>query len=91
MAADRGDAIAQTSLGCILYSEKRFEEAFRYYTLAANQGYTTAEHNLGICYRNGDGTEVDLGKARYWYARAAAKGDEDAISALAELAGDAQV
>ena len=37
----------------------------------------------------GVGTEVDLGKARYWFERAAAKGDEFAIENLARL--DAQV
>ncbi|KAH8051365.1 phytanoyl-CoA dioxygenase [Aureococcus anophagefferens] len=30
-------------------------------------------------------TELDLGKARYWFERAAAKGDEDAITCLAAL------
>ena len=42
-----------------------------------------------MCYRDGEGTEVDLGKARYWFQRAAAKGHENAIKALARL--DAQV
>jgi TPR repeat protein len=37
----------------------------------------------------GEGTEVDLGKARYWFERAAAKGDEKATESLADL--DAQV
>ena len=90
-AADRGDAVAQNKVGILLASEGKIEEAVRYFVLAANQGLTDGENNLGYCYVNGDGTEVDLGKARYWYARAAAKGDEDAISTLAELAGDAQV
>ncbi|KAK7232189.1 hypothetical protein SO694_00030016 [Aureococcus anophagefferens] len=83
MAADRGDADAQFNVGFLLYSEKKHEEAFRYYTLAANQGYTNGEFNLGICYKRGEGTEVDLVKARYWFERAAAKGHEDAIKALA--------
>ena len=87
-AADRGDAFAQSNLGILLYSEKKFEEAFRYFALAANQGYTGAECNLGICYVCGAGTEVDLGKARYWFERAAAKGCEGATNALANL--DAQ-
>ncbi|KAK7230957.1 hypothetical protein SO694_00077046 [Aureococcus anophagefferens] len=39
--------------------------------------------------RDGDGTEVDLGKARYWLERAAAKGDESAIKDLARI--DARV
>ena len=88
-AADRGDAISQNNVGFLLYSEKKLEEAFRYYALAADQGHTKAEYNLGICYRGGEGTEVDLGKARYWLERAAAKGHEKAIKALARL--DAQV
>jgi TPR repeat protein len=88
-AADRGIALAQYNSGLLLYSEQRFEEAFRYYALAADQGYTRAENNLGICHERGNGTEVDLGKARYWFERAAAKGEEQAIENLALL--DARV
>jgi hypothetical protein len=89
MAADRGDAIAQSNLGFLLYSEERFEEAVRYYALAADQGLAAAEDSLGYCYCNGKGTEVDLGKGRYWFERAAAKGNEKAINALADI--DARV
>jgi hypothetical protein len=89
MAADRGDAVAQCHLAASLDSEEKFEESFRYIVLAANQGYIAGETCLGMCYRDGEGTEVDLGKARYWFERAAAKGDENSIKALAHL--DAQV
>jgi hypothetical protein len=89
MAADRGDAFGQNKVGILLDSEEKFEEAFRYYALAANQGYNHAENNLACCYMDGAGTEVDLGKARYWFERAAAKGNEKAIKSLARL--DAQV
>ena len=85
MAADRGDAVAQSKLAFLLHSEERFEEAFRYYALAANQGDAFAENNLGCCYYYGNGTEVDLGKARYWLERAAAKGNELAEEALTGL------
>jgi TPR repeat protein len=88
-AADRGHAVAQCNLGFLLDSEQKFEEAFRYYALSADQGFTDGENNLGICYRYGQGTEVDLGKARYWFERAAAKGNEAATRNLARL--DAQV
>jgi TPR repeat protein len=88
-AADRGDAFGQINSGSLLYSEKKFEEAFRYFALAADQGFTFAENSLGCCYRDGDGTEVDVDKARYWFERAAAKGYELAIEALAGL--DARV
>jgi hypothetical protein len=89
MAADRGDAVAQNNLGILLYSEKNYEEAFRYHALSADQGYTSGENNLACCYRDGEGTEVDLGKARYWFERAAAKGYEKATKSLARL--DARV
>ena len=85
MAADRGDAVAQNNVAFLLDSEKKFEEAFRYFALAADQGLTAGELFLGVCYRDGRGTEVDLGKARYWFERAAAKGHEKAIEILAEL------
>jgi TPR repeat protein len=88
-AADRGDAVAQNKIACLLHSEEKLEEAFRYFALAADQGFTIGELNLGLCYRGGGGTEVDLGKARYWLERAAAKGDKDAIESLARL--DARV
>jgi len=88
-AADRGNAAAQCNLGLLLHSEEKFEEAFRYYALAADQGFTNAESNLGFRYHEGTGTEVDLGKSRYWFERAAAKGHERAIRGLAFL--DAEV
>ena len=84
-AADRGDAVAQSNLAKLLDLEERFEEAFQYYALAADQGYTDAEFSLGCCYRDGEGTEVDLGKARYWFQRAAAKGFKGAAMCLARL------
>ena len=89
MAADRGDAAAQSSFAILLDCEQRIEEAFRYYALAADQGLTVGEVRLGYCYAHGEGTELDLGKARYWLERAAAKGDEEAIESLAHL--DARV
>ena len=89
IAADRGDAGAQINLARVLVLQEKFEEAFRICALAADQGLTLGEFNLGCCHRDGDGTEVDLGKARYWFERAAAKGDETAIEGLAQL--DARV
>jgi TPR repeat protein len=85
MAADRGDVVAKSNLGILLYHVERFEEAFRYWALAADQGYTSGEQGLGICYSYGQGTEVDLSKARYWFERAAAKGYQKAIDELALL------
>ncbi|EGB04764.1 hypothetical protein AURANDRAFT_31968, partial [Aureococcus anophagefferens] len=90
-AADRGDAVAQNNLAAFLHAEKKFEESFRYFSLAANQGYTFAENSIGMCYGNGTGTEVDLGKARYWFERAAAKGDETATRNLSAFDARASI
>merc|ERR1712147_518684 len=73
-AADRGDALAQFRVAQLLDAEEKFGEAFRYYTLAADQGCTAGETTLGRCFMWEKGTEVDLVKARYWLERAAAKG-----------------
>ncbi|KAH8074500.1 hypothetical protein JL721_2064 [Aureococcus anophagefferens] len=89
MAADRGSAVAQFRVAQLLDAEEKFEDSFRYYALAADQGATFAQTSLGCRYLDGEGTEVDLGKARYWFERAAAKGDEPATNILAAL--DAQV
>ena len=60
-------------------------EAAHYYKLAADQGFTEAEYNLGAMYANGLGVARDVAEAIRWYERAAAKGDEDAKAALAPL------
>ncbi|KAH8047744.1 hypothetical protein JL720_16022 [Aureococcus anophagefferens] len=49
------------------------DEVEIFFALRAGQSMS-----LGCRYVNGSGTEVDLGKARYWFERAAAKGDETA-------------
>ncbi|KAH8077128.1 hypothetical protein JL720_10090 [Aureococcus anophagefferens] len=43
MAADRGDYIAQMNLGGLLLAEKNDDEAYRWFLLAAQQGFTAAE------------------------------------------------
>jgi hypothetical protein len=90
-AADRGLVPAHYATSIILYEEgpSSYRESFRYCKLAADRGYTKAEHALGLNYEDGLGVDVDLEEARRWYARAAAKGYEKAASALAKL--DAKV
>ena len=64
---------------------KDYAEAARFFTLAAEHGYTNAEHNLGCMCESGRGGAVDVAAARRWYERAAAKGHKRAIAALARL------
>ena len=84
-AADLGWAKAQNNLAVLFEEEKKWAEAIRYYRLAAEQGHAEASMNLGSCYESGAGVEHDLDEAKRWFARAAAKGQKQAIEALEEL------
>jgi TPR repeat protein len=90
MAADRGYARAQCNLGHMLLEEETDEsqrEAFELYKLSAAQGLTNALYQVGFCYVNGEGTEVDFVEGKRWLERAAAKGHKGAIRGLEVLAG----
>ena len=59
--------------------------AVYWYTKAAEQGNDLAQHNLGLCYKYGRGTEKDLDKAIEWITKAAEKGNEKARASLLAL------
>lgn len=79
LAADAGDAEAQTSMGASiiqgLYGLPIDVDKALYYTRkAANQGYDGAIYNLGLFYLNGMGVEKDTDKARSYFEQAAMQG-----------------
>jgi TPR repeat protein len=51
-----------------------FEQAARWYTLAADKGHAMAQNNLGMLYHGGKGVPVDYLKAIKWYNYAAQQG-----------------
>ena len=53
-------------------------EAVRWYQLAAEQGYSYAQSNLGMMYADGEGVPEDLVYAYMWLNLSAAQGDETA-------------
>ena len=61
---------------------KNESEAVRWYTLAANQGDTDAQYNLGVCYERGIGVAKNESEAVRWYTLAAKQGQANAIEAL---------
>lgn len=87
MGADRGLAKGEFNLANVLREQGKFEEAFHYTKLAAEQGHRDAQYNLAVMYEDGHGgdIETDLDEAGRWYARAAAGGDEDAAARLEQL------
>ena len=52
-----------------------FNEAVKWYRLAAEQGYAYAQFNLGAIYSEGEGVPQDNEEAMKWYRLAAAQGD----------------
>ena len=55
-----------------------YREAIKFYTLAARQGYATAQSNLGLMHYNGQGVLADPVIAHMWFNIAAANGAESA-------------
>ena len=71
-----------------IYSEiNRDDLALPLWQQLAYLGNSTAQYNLGLCYAQGKGTNVDLNQARYWWQKAADQGDADARRQLANMQG----
>jgi hypothetical protein len=85
--AEQGDLLAQVKLGTSNYSGARpnYEEAAKWFRLAAEQGDVPAERYLGYMYANGQGVARDDKEAVKWYGRAAEQGDADAQAGLAAM------
>lgn len=80
--AQNGDADAQYQLG-LLYLEGKstiqdFEEAAKWFALAAEKNHIQAQYQLGIFYKTGLGIDIDPGKSYMWLNLAAAGGVEKA-------------
>lgn len=87
--AKAGDAQAQNAVGA-LYDHglgvlEDPAEAFRWYSMAAQQNYPLAMRNLGSMYAAGRGVPYSLQQAQLWLGKAAAAGDQVAVDRLAAL------
>ncbi|MBX9631247.1 MAG: caspase family protein [Burkholderiales bacterium] len=83
--ANGGDLQAQTYVGEIhekgLGVTPNFEEAARWYRMAAEKGYSRAQSNLGFLFEKGLGVKKDLAEAQSWYRKAAGLPDDSPIEA----------
>jgi len=61
------------------------EKAFKCFIYAAECGNEAAMSNVGICYRNGYGTDIDQEKALYWFEKAGRQGYETALLNLEQM------
>ncbi|CAN9514975.1 unnamed protein product [Ophioblennius macclurei] len=64
---------------------KNYEEAFTCFLSAAQQGYSKAQYNTGVCYEKGRGVGKDRDKALHYYKQAAVGGHEHAQYRYAKL------
>ena len=46
---------------------KDYNEAYKWYILAAEQGFASAQFNLGLMYDNGHGVAQNYNEAFKWY------------------------
>ena len=65
-----------------LFQQKKYPEALKLYTKLANAGNVEAQQNLGQMYWYGEAGAVDEARARMWFQKAAAKGNQVAASSL---------
>lgn len=76
--AEKGNVVAQSRLGSV-YGWDNEAEALRWFTLAAKQGDTHAQINMGDMYAGGyGGLKKDCEEAMKYYTLAADQGDPDA-------------
>ena len=69
--AEEGDAKAQMKVGLAFDKEGNYEEAALWYRMAAEQGVSEAQNNLGVMYKDGQGVEQDFKEAAHWFLLAA--------------------
>ena len=62
-----------------------YGEAVRWYRKATEQGYASAQSNLGVMYANGNGVKQDNGEAVRWCRKAADQGCVNAAEHLKRI------
>jgi len=70
--AQSADALYEA--GKKLYDEKKYTEAVKKLTPAAQKGHKKAQYRLGRCYDKGYGVTEDNQKAYQWYLKGAQQG-----------------
>src|SRR5215207_1938584 len=84
-AADHGSVEAQVKLAEIAVLEEKFEEAFLWFSKAADQDDADAAFNVGSLYYVGRGVAKDEAKATEYYHKAARLGMPEAKNVLKSL------
>lgn len=81
--AEKGDDNKQVELARLYYKQKSYEEAFKWFEIAARQGNPDGINGVGCCYKLGIPVEKDERRAVELFSIAADKGSERAQYNLA--------
>lgn len=73
-AAELGHSLSQYSIGREFEFRKDYNEAFKWFSKASQQGIVKSQCKLGSFYAKGKGTEKNVRKAFEWTIKAAKKG-----------------
>jgi uncharacterized protein len=75
-------ALSGSDEGAAAYRAGNYQDAFKEWSVAAQQGDVDAEYNLGCLYVRGEGVAQNRAGAVDWLQRAADQGDVDAATWL---------
>lgn len=89
IAAELGDKEALHNLTAVAleFTQTEPKLSFQYLTCASKLDYLQAKLNLGMCFFQGIGTEVDANKAIELFEECYAKGEIKALDGISEIAG----
>ena len=77
------------SIGELFYDgkeiEQSYEDAIKWWELAADENHAYAKYMLGICYENGEGVEQSYEEAAKWYKKSIDTGCIEARVSLGRL------
>lgn len=82
------DDMAAFALGRAAEAQGDFQNALKWYGIAAEEGNAVAMNNLGSLYSSGQGVAADYTKAHYWYHQSADLGYRRAMNNIGELYED---
>ena len=85
-----GDAAGNAAnyIGLIYSGQNNYIKKVEWYKKSAEEGYDWGMRNLGKCYRDGEGVQVDLEQAKAWFQKAYelhGDAEEDAKKCLNDL------
>ncbi len=85
------DSVAESQFNTAMeyFNKADYEHAFSYFLISGEiKGYAPSQNMLGICYRDGLGTEKDISKAEEYFAKAAEQGNSDAKANLVSISAE---